>query len=108
MKRSDFLKKIGLCVIVAPILPIALAETPAKEEELNRNILKYPLTTRDCYKYCLGNIFNFNGGEYMITSVPYFPGETDYILTPLNTRINNGQSIFVGQGALDDAFIRVR
>jgi len=122
MKRSDFLKKIGMGIGMAIVAPKILAGTSIKEDddmypsgtltmkdmETAKRMLEYPLTPRECCKYCFGDIFNFNGGEYMITGVPYFPGETDYRLTPLNILTNNGQSIFVEQGALDDAFIRIR
>lgn len=33
MERSDFLKKLGICAIIAPFVPKMLAEMSPKEEE---------------------------------------------------------------------------
>ena len=58
MKRSDFLKRLGIGIGAVVVAPRVLAEMPTKEEKLtytlNPNnyeskIREYPLTKDECY-----------------------------------------------------------
>ena len=76
MKRSDFLKRLGIGLGAVVVTPRVLAEMPAKEEKLTYHLnpnnyepkREYPLTYDECYPhdwYYVGDTFvNDSGRKY--------------------------------------------
>ena len=73
MKRSDFLKRLGIGIGAVVVAPRVLAEMPAKEDKFKTRHLDperlYPLTPDECYPhdwYCIGDTFvNDSGRKYL-------------------------------------------
>ena len=97
MKRSDFLKRLGIGLGAVVVAPRVLAEMPAKEKPafntdlINKRIREYPLTKDECYLdvnwYCLGDAFvNDKGDKYICVKKDILPdGVAILTLCPINS-----------------------